>query len=109
VAWVWLFVAIVAEVIATTALKSAQGFTRLWPSILVVLGYGIAFYCLSEVVKSLPLALSYAIWSGVGVALIALLGWLLFGQKLDAPALLGLVLIVSGVLVINIFSKVMNH
>lgn len=108
-AWVWLFVAIVAEVIATTALKSAQGFTRLWPSILVVLGYGIAFYCLSEVVKSLPLALSYAIWSGVGVALIALLGWLLFGQKLDAPALLGLVLIVSGVLVINIFSKVMNH
>jgi len=109
VAWVWLFVAIVAEVIATTALKSAQGFTRLWPSILVVLGYSIAFYCLSEVVKSLPLALSYAIWSGVGVALIALLGWLLFGQKLDAPALLGLVLIVSGVLVINIFSKVMNH
>ena len=107
--WILLIIAIVSEVIATSALKSAEGFTRLWPSVVVVVGYGIAFYCLSEVVKSLPLGVTYAIWSGVGVALIALVGWLVFDQKLDAPALLGWGLIVSGVVVINVFSKTVSH
>jgi small multidrug resistance pump len=104
-----LVIAIVSEVIATSALKSAEGFTRLWPSVVVVLGYGVAFYCLSEVVKSLPLGVTYAIWSGVGVALIALVGWLVFDQKLDGAALLGLGLIVTGVVIINVFSKTVSH
>ncbi|MFC3156683.1 DMT family transporter [Gilvimarinus japonicus] len=107
--WMLLVIAIVSEVIATSALKSAEGFTRLWPSVVVVLGYGVAFYCLSEVVKSLPLGVTYAIWSGVGVALIALVGWLVFDQKLDGAALLGLGLIVTGVVIINVFSKTVSH
>ncbi len=107
--WVLLVTAIVCEVIATSALKSAEGFSRLWPSVIVVLGYGVAFYCLSEVVKTLPLGVTYAIWSGVGVALIAVVGWLVFDQKLDAAALLGLGLIVTGVVIINVFSKTVSH
>ncbi|WP_339896823.1 multidrug efflux SMR transporter [uncultured Gilvimarinus sp.] len=107
--WFLLILAIVCEVIATSALKSAAGFTRLGPSVIVVVGYGIAFYCLSEVVKTLPLGVTYAIWSGVGVALIAVVGWLVFDQKLDAAALLGLGFIVTGVVIINVFSKTVSH
>ena len=107
--WFLLILAIVCEVIATSALKSAAGFTRLGPSVIVVVGYGVAFYCLSEVVKTLPLGVTYAIWSGVGVALIAVVGWLVFDQKLDAAALLGLGLIVTGVVIINVFSKAVSH
>ena len=107
--WFLLILAIGCEVIATSALKSAAGFTRLGPSVIVVVGYGIAFYCLSEVVKTLPLGVTYAIWSGVGVALIAVVGWLVFDQKLDAAALLGLGFIVTGVVIINVFSKTVSH
>ena len=107
--WFLLILAIVCEVIATSALKSAAGFTRLGPSVIVVVGYGVAFYCLSEVVKTLPLGVTYAIWSGVGVALIAVVGWLVFDQKLDAAALFGLGLIVTGVVIINVFSKTVSH
>ena len=107
--WFLLILAIVCEVIATSALKSAAGFTRLGPSVIVVVGYGVAFYCLSEVVKTLPLGVTYAIWSGVGVALIAVVGWLVFDQKLDAAALLGFGFIVTGVVIINVFSKTVSH
>src|SRR5512137_545676 len=103
--WVYLAVAIVSEVIATSALKAAQGFTRLVPSLLVVVGYGSAFYFLSLTLRTIPLGVSYAIWSGVGVALVTLVGWVVYHQSLDLPAFIGIGLIVSGVLVLTIFSK----
>ncbi|MEC7118364.1 MAG: SMR family transporter [Pseudomonadota bacterium] len=107
--WWFLGIAIVAEVIATSALKASDGFSRLWPSLLVVIGYGMAFYCLSITLKIIPVGVAYAIWSGMGVVLISIVAWLWFGQKLDAATMLGMVLIVAGVLVINLFSKVTLH
>lgn len=107
--WLILCIAIISEVIATSALKAAEGFTRLLPSVIVVVGYGIAFYCLSLVLRTLPVGIVYAIWSGAGVALIALAGWLLYDQVLDLPAILGLSLIVAGVVVLNVFSKTVAH
>jgi multidrug transporter EmrE-like cation transporter len=100
-----LLVAILAEVIATTALKASEGFTRPWPSLLVVLGYAIAFYCLSLTMRSLPLGLVYALWSGLGLLLITLAGWLIWGQRLDGPSLVGMALIVAGVCVINLSGR----
>ena len=107
-AWLYLAIAICAEVIATTALKYAEGFTRLGPSILVVVGYGIAFFFLSKIVQVLPLAITYAIWSGAGITLIGIVGWLWLGQKMDIAAILGIALIISGVIVINVFSKTIS-
>ena len=107
--WLFLGVAIVSEVIATSALKASDGFTRLLPSVIVIVGYGIAFYCLALVLRTLPVGIVYAIWSGVGVALIALVGWLLYGQTLDLPAIVGIGLIVAGVAVLNVFSKTVAH
>jgi small multidrug resistance pump len=104
--WLFLAIAIVSEVIATSALKASAGFTRPLPSLVVVLGYGVAFYFLSLTLKTVPVGVAYAIWSGAGVALIALIGWAFLGQRLDAPAIIGLGLIVAGVVVINVFSKV---
>lgn len=103
--WIYLSVAIVSEVIATSALKAAEGFTRLVPSLVVVTGYALAFYFLSLTLKTVPLGVAYAIWSGAGVALIALVGWAWYGQALDAVALVGIALIVAGVVVLNLFSK----
>ncbi|MEI8355581.1 MAG: SMR family transporter [Deltaproteobacteria bacterium] len=103
--WLFLIVAIMSEVAGTSALKSAEGFTRFWPSTIVVLGYASAFYFLSLTLKSIPVGIAYAIWSGVGTALIALVAWIFMDQKLDLPAVVGIMLIVSGVLVINAFSK----
>ena len=101
----YLAVAIVAEVVATSALKASEGFSRLVPSLVVVVGYGIAFFCLSLTLRTIPVGIVYAIWSGVGIVLIALAGYFVFGQVLDAPALIGMGLIVAGVLVINLFSR----
>ena len=91
-----------AEVVGTTALKASEGFTRLGPSAIVVLGYALAFYLLSLTLRSIPVGVAYAIWSGLGTVLIALAGWWLFGQRLDSPALIGMALIVAGVLVMNL-------
>ena len=107
--WILLLIAIVGEVIGTTALKASEGFTRPLPSTIVVIGYGVAFYFLSLTLKTIPMGISYAIWSGVGIVLISLLGWIVFKQSLDAPALIGMGLIVAGVLVINVFSKTASH
>ncbi|MEM4990165.1 multidrug efflux SMR transporter [Collimonas sp. H4R21] len=107
--WVYLLIAIVAEVIATSALKASAEFTRLVPSIVVVAGYLTAFYFLSLTLRTLPVAIVYAMWSGIGIALIALVGWLFLKQSLDAAALAGIGLIVAGVLVLNIFSKSVSH
>ena len=107
--WLYLVIAIGCEVAATSALKAAEGFTRLVPSVIVVAGYVTAFYLLSLTLRTIPVGVAYAIWSGVGVALIAVIGWLFLGQKLDAPAIAGLVLIVAGVVVINLFSRTAGH
>ncbi len=105
----YLTMAIVAEVIATTMLKASEGFTRLWPSLLVVLGYGVAFWGLSMVVKSMPLGIVYAIWSGMGIVLVSVAAVFVYQQKLDWPAIFGMGLIIAGVLVINLLSKASVH
>ncbi|MDD2701952.1 MAG: SMR family transporter [Sideroxydans sp.] len=107
--WVFLSVAIVSEVIATSALKASEGFSRLWPSVIVVVGYAAAFYFLSLTLRTIPIGVAYAIWSGVGVALIALISWVFFGQSLDFPGIVGISLIVAGVIVLNLFSKMASH
>ena len=107
--WTYLAIAIVAEVIGTSFLKSSGGFTKLLPSAIVVVTYVIAFYFLGLTLKTLPVGIAYAVWAGTGVALITLVGYLFFGQALDAPALIGIVLIASGVAVINLFSASVRH
>lgn len=107
--YAYLALAIIAEVVATSALKSSQEFTRLMPSLVVVLGYGIAFYLLSLVLKTIPIGIAYAIWAGVGIALVTIVSAILFKQMPDAPAVIGIALIVSGVVVINVFSKMQVH
>ncbi|MBP8804749.1 MAG: Qac family quaternary ammonium compound efflux SMR transporter [Pseudoxanthomonas sp.] len=107
--WLFLAVAIVGEVVATSALKSSDGFTKLAPSAVVVVGYGVAFYFLSLALKSIPVGIAYAVWAGLGIVLVAGIAWLLHGQKLDAWALVGIGLIVSGVAVLNLLSKVSAH
>ncbi|MGL9738627.1 multidrug efflux SMR transporter SsmE [Serratia sp. (in: enterobacteria)] len=108
-AFMYLTMAIVAEVIATTMLKASEGFTRLWPSLLVVLGYGVAFWGLSMVVKSMPLGIVYAIWSGMGIVLVSVAAVFVYQQKLDWPAIVGMGLIIAVVLVINLLSKASVH
>jgi small multidrug resistance pump len=103
--YVYLFIAIVSEVIATSSLKASNEFTKLWPSVIVVLGYASAFYFMSLTLKSMSVGIAYAIWSGVGIVLISISGYFLYKQRLDLPAILGMALIVAGVLVINLFSK----
>lgn len=102
--WLYLLVAIAGEVIGTTALKASDGFTRAGPTALVVIGYAVAFYFLALVLRTVPLGVTYAIWSGVGVAAVTLIGWLVYGQRLDLPAVIGIGLIVAGVLVLNLWS-----
>ena len=107
--YVALIVAIVTEVVGTSSLKASDGFTRLGPSLLVVAGYSFAFFFRSIAVRIIPLGIVYALWSGLGSALIALVGWLVLKQPLDAPALLGIALIITGCVVLNIFSKACAH
>ena len=104
-----LALAIVAEVIATSALKASEGFTRPGPSAIVVLGYGLAFYCLSLTLKTVPVGVAYAVWSGLGIVLITVAGYVLYRQRIDAAALIGMALIVAGVAVIQLFSKTTAH
>lgn len=107
--YVYLTVAIVVEVLATSFLKASDSFTRLWPSLATVAGYAISFYFLSLALRVLPTGIAYAIWSGVGIVLISLVSWLCFGQSLDGPAIVGLGLIIAGVVVVNAFSKSVAH
>lgn len=107
--WLALAIAILAEVAGTSALNASNGFTRPGPSIVVVVGYALAFYFLSLTLKSIPIGVAYAVWSGAGVALIALVGWWVYGQRLDGPALLGMAMIVAGVAVIQLFSSSSRH
>ena len=107
--WIFLCVAIIAEVIATSALKSSEGFSKPIASVIVVLGYIIAFYCLSLTFKTIPVGIAYAIWSGVGIVLVTTIAWIVFGQKLDVWGIIGIALIMSGVLVLNLLSKTSSH
>ena len=104
-----LLIAIACEVVATSALKASDGFTRFWPAVVTVAGYGVAFYFLSLTLRTIPVGIVYAIWSGAGIVLIAAIGWVWFRQSLDAAAVIGLGLIIAGVLVVNLFSKTMSH
>ena len=103
--YLYLAIAIIAEVIATSALKASEGFSKLTPSVLVVLGFGVAFYFLSLVLKTIPMGVAYAIWSGMGIVLISIIRLLFFGQRLDLPAIIGILFIVTGVVVMNVFSS----
>ncbi len=107
--WLYLLIAIVAEVIGTSALKAADGFTRPAPSILVVIAYGVSFLFLSLTLRTLPVGIAYAVWSGVGVVLVTIVAWFLYQQRLDWPAVLGIGLILTGVLVLNLFSDISAH
>ncbi|WP_298964961.1 SMR family transporter [uncultured Roseibium sp.] len=107
--YLFLIAAIVAEVIATSALAKTENFTRLVPSIITIGGYAVSFWLLSFPIRVLPTGIVYAIWSGAGIVLITLVAWLVFNQKLDLPAVLGLGLIVAGVVVINVYSDVVGH
>ena len=107
--YLFLGIAIAAEVVATTSMKALDGFNKPLPLILVVCGYGLSLWLLSIVVKTIPIGVAYAVWSGLGVVLITAVSWVLFGQKLDAAALIGMGLIVAGVVVMNVFSKAVGH
>lgn len=107
--WLYLVLAIAAETAGTTALKASEGFTRLWPSVATAAAYAVSFYLLAQVLRVIPVGIAYAIWSGLGIVLIALIGWLLFDQRLDAPALAGMALIVAGIVVMQLFSDSTGH
>jgi small multidrug resistance pump len=108
-AYIYPFVAIVAEVIGTTALKASEEFTKLLPSIVVVVGYGMAFYFLSLVLRTIPIGIAYAVWSGIGIVLIAIAGAVMFRQIPDVPALIGMSLILAGVVIMHLFSKTIGQ
>ena len=99
--WIYLAIAIVSEVLGTSALKASEGFTRPIPSIIVGVGYATAFYFLSLTLKSIPVGVTYAIWSGIGVVLTTVIAWFLYGQKLDLPAFIGIGLVICGTVVLN--------
>jgi small multidrug resistance pump len=107
--WVLLTIAIVTEVIATSSLKASDGFTRLWPSVVVVIGYGISFYALALTMRTLPVGVIYAIWSGLGITLVTLVGWFVFKQHLSTNVLVGIGLIIAGVVVMNLSPGAPSH
>lgn len=107
--WLYLAIAITAEIIATTALKASDGFSRLYPAIVTTTGYVVAFYFLALTLKTIPVGVAYAIWSGAGIVAISLIGYVVFKQTLDTAALIGIGMIVAGVVVLNVFSKSTMH
>lgn len=108
-AYVILLIAVMFEGLGSTSLQASQQFTRFWPSVGVVVGFGSAFWCMMIVLQYLPLGITYAIWSGLGICLTAFLGWLIFKQQVDLPAMIGMGMIIAGIVVINLFSKTATH
>jgi len=108
-AWFYLVAAIFFETLGTTALQASQQFTRLAPSVLVVISYALAFFLLSQVLRSIPVGVAYAIWSGLGICFITAIAWVMFGQRLDLPAVIGITMIIAGIIVIQLFSKAAHH
>ena len=107
--WVYLSIAICAEVIATSALKASEGFSRWLPTLIVVIGYAVAFYFLSITLKTMPIGIAYAVWSGLGVVLVSIVGIVFLGQSIDAAGMIGISLILAGVLVLNLISRTSIH
>ena len=107
--WLFLAIAIVSEITATSALKASAGFTRIVPSIVVVAGYALSFYFLSLTLKAIPIGSAYAIWAGLGIVLLAIIGWVVYDQQLDTAAIVGMSFILTGVLILNLFSKTASH
>ena len=107
--WLILSVAILSEVVATFSLRATEGFTRPWPSLIAVVGYAAAFYCLSLALRTTPVGIAYAIWAGVGTGLVTIIAWTRYGQKLDVPGVVGISLICAGVVILNLFSKTALH
>ena len=107
--YIFLIFAIIAETIGTTALQASQQFTRFWPSVLVVIAYGLSFYLLAQTLRVMPVGVVYAMWSGLGIVMITAIGYLVFGQRLDLPAVIGIGMILCGILVIHLFSKTSPH
>jgi small multidrug resistance pump len=107
--YVYLVIAVAAETIGTSALQASNQFTRFWPTVLVVIAYGIAFFFLGIVLKHIPVGIAYALWSGLGIVLIAIIGFAVFGQVLDFAAVLGLGMIIAGIVVIQVFSNTATH
>lgn len=107
--WLYLAIAIISEITATSSLKASEGFTKLVPSMAVVIGYGVSFYFLSLTLKVIPIGITYAIWAGLGIVLLAIVGWVFYGQKLDTAAIVGIGFILTGVLIMNLFSKTVSH
>ena len=107
--YLYLAIAVAFEAIGTSAMQASQQFTRLWPSVLVVVGYAISFYFMALTLRFMPVGIVYALWSGLGIILIALIGYAVFGQKLDLPAIAGLGLIIAGIVVIQLFSNATAH
>jgi small multidrug resistance pump len=108
-AYLYLAIAIVGEVVGTAALKSTEEFTRLIPSLIVIVGYGTAFFFLTLALRTIPVGIAYAVWAGIGIVLISAAAWVLYKQALDAPAIVGIALIAIGVVVINVFSSSISH
>lgn len=108
-AYIYLAIAIITEVAATSALKASEGFTKLIPSLIVIVGYGVAFYLLTLVLRTIPVGITYAVWAGLGIVLVVLMGAILYKQIPDIPAVIGMGFIVAGVAIINLFSKTIGH
>lgn len=108
-AYFYLAIAIIAEVAATSALKASAEFTRLVPSLIVIVGYGIAFYCMTLVLRSIPVGVTYAVWAGLGIVLVTIVGAILYKEIPDLPAVIGIGLIIAGVVVINVYSNTIGH
>lgn len=104
-AWVLLYLAIMFEVIATSSLNASQGCSKIGPTVLSIIGYGCTFYLFSQALRTIPVGVAYAVWSGIGIVLITLIGWLLFSQKLNLISLLGIALILIGAIILNLFSN----
>lgn len=107
--WLYLGAAILFETIGTTALQASHQFSRFWPSVLVVVAYAASFYLLAIVLRTIPVGVAYAIWSGLGICFIAMIGFVIFGQRLDLPAVIGLGMIIAGIVVIQLFSNSATH
>ncbi len=107
--YIYLIIAVIAETIGTSALQASAQFTRFWPSVVVVIAYAAAFYLLALALKVIPVGILYAMWSGLGIVLIAGIGYAVFGQKLDLPAIIGIALILIGIIVIHLFSNTSAH
>jgi len=107
--WLILLCAVVCEVVGTSAIKYSEGFTKVIPSIVVFVAFGMAFYILSISLKVIPIGMAYAVWSGLGIVLISIIGHSVFSQRLDAPAFIGMSFILAGVVIMQVFSKAVAH